>query len=546
MHTLATLVHPGTLGDPANQLLVGRLVANTGFLGALLQYGTFDRYWFFLGEDHGREALQSQVEKLAPELREKVAFLNLLELPAALAKGEISVIHQYSPVDDLGAIFRLRDRYATQTIPVTGQIHSLSYPSMMLQYLKILLVGPSKSDAIFCSSTAGRDALSACYSSLAQSLERAGRTTEDLAWSLPVVPLGIHTEDARGGSRDAARATFGIPPNAFVALSIARFTEYDKMDLFPLVKAFADFRASTSEDRPAVLLLAGARQGTRTPEMVQVWAKALGMEEALILRVDFPEEEKSQLLAAADCFVAASDNPQETFGISVVEAMAAGLPLLTSDLDGYKDTVSEEVGIRVPTHWNADMEFLSELGPLLYERPLHLFLGQGIEVDLKALQAGFEQLYSDAALCARLAEAARLRADTHYDWSVVIPAYEAHWRRLCEAPFSGDDQADPFSMDFHRVFGHYTTTVRNRDRQVQRSDLSRRICEPENRYPIYPELKRVFVSSHVEAAVRMAEASTTLGALETQLEQALFPGESWRASLLASWLIKHGLIEDAS
>ncbi len=53
--------------------------------------------------------------------------------------------------------------------------------------------------------------------------------------------------------------------------------------------------------------------------------------------------------AAADVFVSLSDNIQESFGITPVEAMAAGLPCLVSDWDGYRDTVVHgETGFRIP------------------------------------------------------------------------------------------------------------------------------------------------------------------------------------------------------
>ena len=40
---------------------------------------------------------------------------------------------------------------------------------------------------------------------------------------------------------------------------------------------------------------------------------------------------------------------QESFGLAPIEAMAAGLPVIASDWDGLRDTVSPDVGIRVPT-----------------------------------------------------------------------------------------------------------------------------------------------------------------------------------------------------
>ena len=44
-------------------------------------------------------------------------------------------------------------------------------------------------------------------------------------------------------------------------------------------------------------------------------------------------------LAAADLFCSPADNLQETFGLSVLEAMASSLPVVASDWNGYRDLV---------------------------------------------------------------------------------------------------------------------------------------------------------------------------------------------------------------
>ncbi|MBI3542646.1 MAG: glycosyltransferase, partial [Deltaproteobacteria bacterium] len=52
---------------------------------------------------------------------------------------------------------------------------------------------------------------------------------------------------------------------------------------------------------------------------------------------------------AADIFCSLADNVQETFGLTPLEAMAAGLPQVVSDWNGYRDTVRHGVdGFRVP------------------------------------------------------------------------------------------------------------------------------------------------------------------------------------------------------
>src|SRR5690606_25457261 len=61
-------------------------------------------------------------------------------------------------------------------------------------------------------------------------------------------------------------------------------------------------------------------------------------------------EDRMTAWAGADVFCSLSDNIQESFGITPIEAMAAGLPVVVSDWDGYKDTVQDGVeGFRVPT-----------------------------------------------------------------------------------------------------------------------------------------------------------------------------------------------------
>ena len=48
-----------------------------------------------------------------------------------------------------------------------------------------------------------------------------------------------------------------------------------------------------------------------------------------------------ELWAAADVFLSLVDNIQETFGITPLEAMAAGLPVVASDWDGYRYTMRD-------------------------------------------------------------------------------------------------------------------------------------------------------------------------------------------------------------
>ncbi|MEA2699515.1 MAG: hypothetical protein QOI66_3786 [Myxococcales bacterium] len=551
--TFAMLSLPGTFVSASGPPQAGRMVANSAFVNAVVRHGSFDRFCLFIGENSDRQG----VEQLAAETglasqSGRLQVRHLLDLPRAFATGDVSVFHHASHVERFLELLWLRDRFASPAlpaIPVTGQIHSLSYPDLMKDYLRALLHPPGRHDAIFCSSQAGRLVLQRSIEEARQALRRIGASPSETPWAMPLVPLGVDVARMQSGDRSATRARLGLGPDDVVILGLGRFSEYDKMDLFPLLQVFAGVVSRRSPGQPRLrLLLAGARQGTETPRMVALWAQALGVGDAVVLHVDFPETEKPDLLAAADLFVSACDNVQETFGLSVIEAMAAGLPSVVSDFDGYKDTVTPDVGVRVATRWNADLDRLSDLGPILYARPLHLFLGQNVAVALPAFEQALFDLCADAGRRARMSAAAAARARAVYDWPVVIRAYEEVWTTLANQPFVPPPETaaqHPLSLRFGQVFAHYPSAAIDDGLVVQRTPLSRVLCVAENGYVIYPELRHIFDGDDVMAALAAAESALTVAALVATLQTRWATDESWRAAALLAWLLKHGLISDA-
>ncbi len=81
-------------------------------------------------------------------------------------------------------------------------------------------------------------------------------------------------------------------------------------------------------------------------ETVRRLARELGIDDRvrfLGTRSDVPE-----LLAAADIFCHPNTYPPEPFGIAFVEALQAGLPVVTSAMGGALEIVSEQCGFLVP------------------------------------------------------------------------------------------------------------------------------------------------------------------------------------------------------
>ncbi|MEF9885038.1 glycosyltransferase [Streptomyces sp. P9-A4] len=148
-------------------------------------------------------------------------------------------------------------------------------------------------------------------------------------WGVPaerirVVPNGIETDrftfDAR--ARRRTREALGLPEDAHVVGGVGRLTPGKRFDR--LVRAVA-------EVPEARLLLVG--EGERREELLRT-ARACGAADRVLLTgacEDPPTASSTgpslpELLAAMDVFV--STSPDETFGLAVVEALAAGLPVL--------------------------------------------------------------------------------------------------------------------------------------------------------------------------------------------------------------------------
>jgi glycosyltransferase involved in cell wall biosynthesis len=180
----------------------------------------------------------------------------------------------------------------------------------------------------------------AVSSTVARRLERWGVRRD----RIHVVPNGI--EVARFAYDESARRTarerLGLPRDAFVVGGVGRLTDSKRFDA--LVRAVADLP-------DAHLILVG--EGAERPELLRL-ARDRGAAERILLvgacedppparaepvasaqpdqslQPDPPlqpdQPDLPALLAAMDVFV--STSPDEAFGLAVIEALAAGLPVL--------------------------------------------------------------------------------------------------------------------------------------------------------------------------------------------------------------------------
>lgn len=157
-------------------------------------------------------------------------------------------------------------------------------------------------------------------------LKAAGLTRLDVS----VIPNAVSTP--RTMDRRAARDELGLADSDPVAVCVARLVPQKRLDV--LLRAWAMI------PEPATLLLAG--DGELRSELEQL-ARDLGIES----RVRFlgVRRDIGLLLSAADLFTLSSD--WEGLPVSALEAMAAGLPVVGTAVDGLTEIVDTS-GVLVP------------------------------------------------------------------------------------------------------------------------------------------------------------------------------------------------------
>jgi glycosyltransferase involved in cell wall biosynthesis len=325
--------------------LMGRHSAGESFLKGFLRHGSVERFrlWNFARAPH------QDLERLIQGLTPTTQPLSWID---GIARGELEdpgVVQLTGPFIAREAWQRLpfgHRRYA-----LCGITHTTSSAEIQAD-LGQLMIGPVEPfDALICTSTAVRDAVEAQLAGVREYFAWLYGARQVPELQRVTVPLGLNVADFRRSDADrkAWRERLGIGNDETVALYVGRFSLLGKMN--PGVMALALERAAQDTGRKLVWVLSGWEEDEAgAEERFHAPARALCPSVRYLVIDGRPPDTRFSIWSVADFFISLSDNVQETFGLTPVEAMAAGLPSVVSDWNGYRDTVRDNVdGFRVPT-----------------------------------------------------------------------------------------------------------------------------------------------------------------------------------------------------
>lgn len=453
--------------------IVGRQAAGHGFLRAFAQHADVDALWGFSPGQQGATAFTRFVRAVQPDR-------SVHEVTSLTSERLHDVGCLFFPGPDLAGQAWRREFFGQASWSLCGVNHTLSTRRVMNGVAELLLAPVEPWDAVVCTSVASRDVIMRLLGAQAEWLAARWGVKEPRMPQLPIIPLGVDCDAYEFSAEDRARArqALGIEPGVVVVLFLGRLSLRAKAHPFAMYRALA----LASSGRRVVLIEAGRFANERAASAFTEGRAAICPDVGHRAVDGLDAAARRNAWAAADVFCSLSDNIQETFGLTPIEAMAAGVPAVVSDWDGYRDTVRDGVdGYRIPTLMPAagagfGLAFRHALDIDDYNQYVGL-VSQFTAVDIEAAARAFQSLFDDAELRARMGTSGKQRAREAFDWRRIVSRFQSLWGELAQerARHAGDRprawaaRRDPFAL-----FGSFPTSQLGLDTFVERGRLEAR------------------------------------------------------------------------
>ena len=379
-----------------------------------------------LGEVRGLGAYQNGGAEMAKQLQAN-GFKGQLQwgvVPDWRVAAEVGTL--YYPAPPAKDIAAARNLLNPANFSLMGVTHTLSSTGAMDQVADLVLPPYCPWDALICTSQAANTLVTNLQEEMREYWRTSVGATRFVNVQLPVIPLGVDVpafQQAPHAKNDARRA-LNLQPNEVAFLFAGRLSFHAKANPAPVYQALEKI----AKEIPMVCIEAGVFPNEGIKQGYEAAQKALAPSVRFIWVDGNQELQYQQAWQAADVFVSLSDNIQETFGLTPVEAMAAGLPVVVSDWNGYKDTVRDGVdGFRVPTILppapsGTDLALRLALGLDTYD----FYIGRtslATVVDPEVLTHVLRQLATNPSLRAQMGDAGQQRAQQVFDWPLIIARY---------------------------------------------------------------------------------------------------------------------------
>lgn len=455
---------------------------------------------------------------------------------------------------------QIRARAVTEAYPITSVLHTLNHHWMLHQWtLPVILGSVEPYDSIVCPSCSTKRSILEIFKHVAYEFNREFDAHIRYRGRVDVIPLCVDTERFRPREKAPLRSLMGLPKDGLLLLYIGRLSLADKADLFPLLLALKRLQTESCGCRIRLALAGSDQEGYADALMRQ--ARDLGVAEVTHIVPGVHPDERHLFHAAGDIFVCPSDSVLETFALTVVEAMACGVPQVVADWDGLKDSVRHgETGFRISTMWAECDSDLCEMGQVRGINYDYLTLAQSVAIDHEQLLQRLRLLVQNPALRQRMAERSRQRALENYSYEAIMKQYSSLWTELStSARFVPSPPRNPaYSRPaFYRWYKHFASTTLDDTTEVCSVQDAESRLGPEELLASYRQVSSSGIIDGATAQDVLDGLAKVRNVQRKELGSAKFPATMGEMVALVArrrkldttvarrhfmWLIKHGFV----
>jgi glycosyltransferase involved in cell wall biosynthesis len=410
---------------PKDGRLMGRHAAGSSYLRALAQKNF------------------NEVGVLIRNTSEKANFVKLFK--SFIGNNEtidLKVIPwtNHELTEDFGGIFLgdpqignysiLRSKFGHDKYSIVGITHT-TFSSGTIDLLNQLFFKPVQEwDALICTSQCVKDTVDKVIENNKEFLKERYNINQFTFPQLPIIPLGVHPEDYNlpDKEKNTFRQEIGAQDEDVVLIFVGRLSFHAKAHYYPMYKSLEEIHKELGKQRNIHLVQVGWFANEFIKNSFEKDAKEICPNITCHFMNGLDQDLKNRALLGSDIFISLTDNFQETFGLTPLEGMAAGLPVIATDWNGYRDTVRHSKdGFLVPTttlNKGSGEDFyyyyLSEI--INYDQYLS-FSSQTVSIDMDVCINYLRELITNKDLRIKLGESGKKRAKNKFSWEHIIDEY---------------------------------------------------------------------------------------------------------------------------
>jgi len=450
--------------------IMGRQAAGWSYLKALVKNS--NDLSVYLKTQNQKESLIKKIRPLISDNKE----LNFNTIPYNSPNLSKEYGGIFYPGPGIAEFANHRSYFGHDNYSIVGITHTTASHKVMSDISNLAFSDVMPWDAIICTSQSVVDTVQKILNHKYEKISHKISVDNIIYPKMPVIPLGLDKDEFNFSDeyKSNTREELNINKNDIVLVYVGRLSFHAKAHHLPMYLAAEECAKNLKNNQNLHII----QTGWFANDFVRDAFVSEGKEICPSVKLHFldgkNQNNKYKTLAAGDIFVSLSDNIQETFGLTPLEGMASGLPVLVSDWNGYKSTVrNNNDGFRVRTYsvndgYGEDIAFSHMMDLINYDNYVGMSV-QRVAIDVKDCIDKLNILINDKDLRKKFGNSGRARVEENFDWPKILSQYKdlskelnqirevekENYLRFCN-PSLPSDKLDPFYL-----FSSYPSEILN-------------------------------------------------------------------------------------